>query len=446
MESDMNTDPDFLKWSLEEKRELLKKILHENKTASQSSIDFKTTEFKRVEAFLKYCSSKGIKNPYFRCVEGVSRDVISIAGKEYINFSGYNYVGCSGDPYVNHSVFKAIEQFGTSVSASRVASGNKTIHLQLEEMLAKNLDCEAALCFVGGYTTNVSTIGHLMTSEDLILQDSLAHRSLIAGAIVSGARRVSFKHNDIEDLELKCKEFRHQYKKCIIVIEGVYSMDGDIPDLPSYIALKNKYDCMLMIDEAHSAGVLGQTGKGIRELFGVHGHDVDIWMGTLSKSYASCGGYIAGTQNLIKNLKYTCPGFVYSVGLSPPATAAAIASLELIDREPDRLIQLHAMANLFRDESKKYGLDIGLSHGSGVVPIITGKSSYALYLSDRLFKQGINAQPIFYPAVEENLARVRFFISSLHSESQIKTTVNVIARTLKEIQDDSGLIADFPVD
>lgn len=442
----MMSNPDFSKLNIEEKRELLKKILQEKEMVNQDDIDFSSMDLKRINGLITHVSSVGIENPYFRCAEGVSRDVVTIAGKEYVNFSGYNYLGCSGDPYVNQAVFKAIEQYGTSASASRIASGNKTIHLQLESMLAKNYDSEAALCFVGGYTTNASTIGHLMTSEDLILQDSLAHRSLITGTILSGARRMGFKHNDLEDLELKCKEFRHQYKQCLIIIEGVYSMDGDIPDLPSYIALKNKYGCKLMVDEAHSAGVLGITGKGIREHFGVAGRDVDIWMGTLSKSYATCGGYIAGAQTLIDNLKYTCPGFVYSVGLPPPSAAAAIAALELIDREPERLVNVRARANLFREESKKYGLDIGLSHESAVVPIITKKSSYALYLSDRLFKQGINAQPIFYPAVEENLARVRFFISSLHSELQISTTVKIIAKTLADIQNDPGLIQLFPED
>lgn len=433
-------DPNLAHLSVQEKRALLKKMMGEKKHNEIDSIEvFKTEDTKRLDKLLAFYKEIGIDNPYFRYGDGLSGDTISIEGKSYINYASYNYTGCCGAPYVNHAVWQAIEQFGTSSSASRVVSGNKTIHKVLEDKLARNLGVEAALCFVGGYTTNASVISHLMTSEDLILQDSLAHRSLITGSVSSGARRIFFNHNDLSDLEAKLKENRSQYRHCLIIIEGVYSMDGDIADLPGYIVLKNKYKSLLMVDEAHSMGVIGKTGKGLSEYFNLPGSDVDIWMGTLSKAYATCGGYIAGSQLLIDNLKYSCPGFIYSVGLPPPSAAAALASIELIEQEPERIATLKARADLFRNESRRYGLNIGVSHDSAIVPIITGNSTYAIYLSDSLFKQGINAQPIFYPTVEESAARVRFFISCLHSESQIIKTVKIIADIMHAIDSDAVL-------
>ncbi len=430
--------------TIDEKRVLLKKMMAEKQAQTAPKSSFARDAVKGLEMQEALLTSMGVANPYFHTVESVSRDTVIIHGEEYINFSGYNYLGCSGDDYVNDYVINIVKKFGTSSSASRVASGDKNLHLQLENMIANKLGVQAALCFVGGYTTNVSTIGHIMTQGDLILHDSLAHRSLIVGATLSGARRMSFSHDNLEELDEKCRDHRSEHAKCLILIEGVYSMDGDIPNLPKYIELKKKYDCMLMVDEAHSAGVLGNTGEGIREHFDVDGKDVDIWMGTLSKAYASCGGYIAGTNDLIKYLKYTAPGFVYSVGMPPPSVAAAIASMELIAKEPERVSKLHAISDLFREESKKYGLNIGLSADSAVIPIITGKSTYSLYLADRLYKEHINVQPIFYPTVEEGAARLRFFVSCLHSEEQIKHTVKKTAEIFEDIKQDKSLLQEFP--
>jgi 7-keto-8-aminopelargonate synthetase-like enzyme len=210
-------------------------------------------------------------------------------------------------------------------------------------------------------------------------------------------------------------------------------MDGDYPDLPKFVDIKNRHKVWLMVDEAHSMGTMGTTGRGIGEHFGVSGKEVDIWMGTLSKSFGSCGGYIAGCAELIELLKYTAPGFVFSVGLSPTNTAAAIASLKTLQAHPERVATLHARSKLFLQAAAKAGLNTGNSHDTPVIPVITGNSLHALLLSHKMFEAGVNVQPILYPAVEESAARLRFFVNCTHTEEQILYTVEKAAEALREI-------------
>ena len=210
-------------------------------------------------------------------------------------------------------------------------------------------------------------------------------------------------------------------------------MDGDIANLPRFIELRKRHKTLLMIDEAHSAGTLGATGRGIGEHFGVDRRSVDIWMGTLSKSFGSCGGYVAGSQALVEYLKYTTPGFLYSVGMTPPSAAAALASLELLQAEPQRVKQLQERARLFLELTKARGLNTGLSKDSPVVPVILGNTMHCLRLSQAMFARGVNVQPILYPAVEEKAARLRFFITSKHTEEQIRYTVDMMAEELEKI-------------
>ncbi len=213
---------------------------------------------------------------------------------------------------------------------------------------------EDAVVYVGGHSTNESTIGHLFGPGDLILHDALSHNSILQGSILSGARRRPFAHNDWQAADEILTRCRHEYRRILLVIEGVYSMDGDIPDLPRFIDVKRRHRVLLMIDEAHSMGVLGATGRGIGEHFGINRADVDIWMGTLSKSFGSCGGYIAGTKALVEYLKYTSPGFVYSVGLSPPNAAAALASIRLLEAEPERVARLRHRSRLFLELARPW--------------------------------------------------------------------------------------------
>jgi 8-amino-7-oxononanoate synthase len=211
-------------------------------------------------------------------------------------------------------------------------------------------------------------------------------------------------------------------------------MDGDIPDIPKFIEIKNRHNVFLMVDDAHSMGVLGKNGFGITEYFSLNDGDIDILMGTLSKTLAACGGYVCGKHTLIENLKYTSPGFVYSVGISPPVAAAALEALNILIEEPERVTKLQENGKLFFDSAKSRHLDIGYCQGYAVIPVIVGSSLIAAKLSNILFEQGINVQPIIYPAVEERAARLRFFLSSTHTEEQITSTVDKVAKELKSLK------------
>jgi 8-amino-7-oxononanoate synthase len=393
----------------------------------------KMPEYRRLKETMQLLAQTGVPNPYFTVHQSVTRDTTVIGDRELINFCSYNYLGMSGDPEVSQAAKEAIDRYGTSVSASRLVSGEKAIHAELESALARLVGAESAMVYVGGHATNESTIGHLFGPGDLILHDALAHNSIIQGAILSGARRRPFPHNDWQELDSILREGRSEYRRVLVVLEGVYSMDGDFPELPRFIEVKTRHKAFLMVDEAHSIGTMGRTGHGIGEHFGTDPRQVDIWMGTLSKSFGSCGGYLAGCREMIEYLKYTSPGFVYSVGLSPPNAAAALASLNVLQNEPQRVARLQARASLFLQLARERGLNTGLSNHTPVVPVITGNSLVALQLSHRLFERGINVQPILYPAVEESAARLRFFITACHSGEQIRCAVEATAEALKEI-------------
>ncbi|HEY8145519.1 MAG TPA: aminotransferase class I/II-fold pyridoxal phosphate-dependent enzyme [Kofleriaceae bacterium] len=375
----------------------------------------------------------GLENPYFHLHEGVTNQRSHIAGVEYVNYSSYNYVSLSGHPEVNRAVERAVARYGTSVSASRVASGERPLHRQLERAIADFLGCEDAIAMVSGHATNVSVIGHLLDQRDVILHDSLAHDSILGGAKLSGARRRPFPHNDTDALEHLLAQIRPNARRVLIAVEGVYSMDGDLARLDRIVQLKKRYGALLLVDEAHSLGVVGATGRGIGEHFAVDRADVDLWMGTLSKSLASCGGYIAGSAALIDFLKYTTPGFIYSVGLTPANAAAALAALEILTREPERVATLHDRCRFFLERMRERGIDTGMSRDSAVVPCIVPSSLDCLRLAQALHGRGINVQPILYPAVEENLARLRFFVTSGHSEADLVRTAEAVRQELMAI-------------
>ena len=375
----------------------------------------------------------GIENPFFRPHEGIAGAETVIGGRTLINLVSYNYLGLNGDPRVLDAATAAMHRYGTSVSASRLVSGERPIHRELEASLAQVYDAEDCLAFVSGHATNVTVISHLVGAGDLILHDALAHNSIIQGAVLSGARRVGFAHNDLANLESALRAHKTQSARTLIVIEGHYSMDGDVPDLAGVVALARQFGAYLMVDEAHSLGVLGATGRGIAEYAGVAPGEIDIWMGTLSKSLSACGGYIAGAAEIVDYLRCSAPGFVYSVGMSPPIAAAALASLRLMAEEPWRVTRLNSNASLFLNEARQAGLDVGSSIGAAIVPVIIGSSIRAARVADLLFQRGINVQPILHPAVPERSARLRVFLSALHSETQIRTAVSEIARAVAEV-------------
>lgn len=370
----------------------------------------------------------GVSNPFFKLHEGIAGATTIINGKEYLNYASYNYLGLSGHPAVAAAAKQAIDQYGTSVSASRPVSGERPIHRQLEKALAETYQVDDAVAFVSGHATNVSTIGYLFGPKDLVLHDELIHNSILQGIQLSGAKRLSFPHNDHAALEQILKNQRHAFERVLVVLEGIYSMDGDYPDLPAFVEIKNRYRAFLMVDEAHSFGVMGETGLGIREHFGLQGSDVDIWMGTLSKALAGCGGYIAGETALVEHLKFLAPGFLYSVGMPPSVAASSLAALTFMQQAPELTATLKARGRLFQKLAQEAGINTGSSSGLAIVPAITGSSLTAARLAETLFEQGINVQPIIYPAVPEKSARLRFFISCLHTEEQIRQTVAILAK------------------
>ncbi|PXY00343.1 aminotransferase class I/II-fold pyridoxal phosphate-dependent enzyme [Halomonas sp. LBP4] len=374
----------------------------------------------------------GLTDPFFKVHDGNAGATSVIDGRECLNFASYNYLGFSGDPRVNRAARDAVERYGTSVSASRVVSGERPIHGELERALAAAYGVEDAVAFVSGHATNVSTLGYLMGPKDLVLHDEYIHNSSLVGAQLSGARRISFPHNDASSLDALLTRHRGQFERVLIVIEGLYSMDGDVPDLPRFVELKRRHQAWLMVDEAHSFGVLGEHGLGLSEHFAVPTGDVDIWMGTLSKSLAGCGGYIAGCRELVETLRYLAPGFLYSVGLPAQVAAPSLKALELMDEEPERVQKLHAISRYFLEQARHMGLDTGHSIGAAVVPVIVGSSPLAARLSHDLFQRGINVQPILHPAVPEKSARLRFFLSCEHSEKQVDGTLEALRFAMAE--------------
>jgi 8-amino-7-oxononanoate synthase len=368
----------------------------------------------------------GIADPFFRVHQGIAGAETVIGNASYVNFASYNYLGLNGDPRITAAAKAAIDRYGTSVSASRPVSGERPVHRELEQALARIHGAEDCVALVGGHSTNVTVIGHLLGRNDVIVHDALIHNSIVQGSILSGARRVPFRHLDPEAADKVLSETRSRHGHALLVIEGHYSMDGDVPDLAAFVTVARRHRAWLMVDEAHSLGVLGPRGFGLADHAGVDPGEVDIWMGTLSKTLVSCGGYIAGRKDLVDYLKRMAPGFVFSVGMAPPCAAAALAALEILQREPERVRRLNERAALFRQLAHDGGLDVGGSVGAAIVPIITGSSIAAARLSQALFERGINVQPILYPAVPERAARLRFFLTAEHSEAQVRDAAAIL--------------------
>ncbi|MEM6847202.1 MAG: aminotransferase class I/II-fold pyridoxal phosphate-dependent enzyme [Pseudomonadota bacterium] len=375
----------------------------------------------------------GIESPFFRSHDGRAAAHTVIGGETMINWSSYDYVGLNGHPRIAAAAQEAIDQFGTSVSASRVVSGERQVHRDLEKAIARFLGVEDAVVMVSGHATNVTTIGHMLTPKDLVLADAFIHNSVVEGVRLSGATRLTFRHNDLDHLEALLDRHRANHSRVLIAVEGLYSMDGDSPPLRPLVELKNRYDAWLLVDEAHALGVVGATGRGLAERDNVDPNAVEFWMGTLSKTLCSCGGFIAGSTALVEYLKATAPGFVFSVGLPAASAVAAKTAINILDEEPERVTELCRIGQRFLNGATAMGFDVGTSEGSAVIPIIVGDSILAAMVSHKLSKAGVNVQPIIFPAVPENAARLRFFITSNHTDDDVDQTL----ATLKECMDET---------
>jgi len=384
----------------------------------------------------------GLANPFYREHGEKAGAWSRIADQEVANFASYDYLGLNGHPDITEQVAKSLELWGTSVSASRITAGERPFHRALESALADVYGAEDAVTFVSGHAGAVSTIAALMGPKDLVVYDSLSHNCVVVGAQLSGAARRSFPHNDLNALDELLASSRDNHERVLIVVEGLYSMDGDGPQLAELVALKEKWGAWLMVDDAHSLGVLGDKGLGIFEEQGVDPRSVDIWLGTLSKTLVSCGGYVAGSGDLIDFLKFTAPGLVYSVGMPASNAIAALTALGLMRREPERVARLRARGKRFRDTARAAGLDTGLSWGLAVTPLIIGDSLKTVLLAEKLLQRGYNAVPIIPPGVPERSARLRFFISSEHTTDQIDGAVAAAAEELDLLNRSGSTVAD----
>ncbi|KXG87421.1 aminotransferase class I/II-fold pyridoxal phosphate-dependent enzyme [Agrobacterium bohemicum] len=390
-------------------------------------------EYKKIIAQKAISDLAGVDNPFYRSHQGAAGATTRIDGRELINFASYDYISANTHPEVLKAATVAISAYGISASASRLVAGERPLHAILEQKLASVYGTEAAVCFVSGYLTNSTIISCVVGPKDLVIHDELIHNSVLSGVKLSGASRRFFRHNDPADLEKILSSIEGDFDRILVIVEGVYSMDGDIANLPELVRLRSKFGFWLMVDEAHALGVLGETGRGTFEHFGIDSSSVDIWMGTLSKTASSCGGYIAGSLPLIEILKAQAGGFVYSVGLAPALASAAHASLLVLENEPERVASLRRNGKFFLQLAQQAGLDTGPSEGYSVVPVIVGDSLRAVQLSNDLLKAGINALPIIYPAVQEGMARLRFFLTSDHTPEQIAQAVKLTDEILQDL-------------
>ena len=357
---------------------------------------------------------------------------VRTGGREMLMFASYGYLGLLGHPRINAAAKAAIDAFGTGTHGVRLLAGTLKLHTELEQTIARFKHTDAAVTFSSGYVTNLTAISTMVGRHDVVICDKLNHASIVDGCLLSGADLVRFRHNDMADLE-RCLQKVEDDAAKLVVVDAVFSMDGDIVNLPRVVELCQKYGAWLMVDEAHSIGVLGRQGRGLAEHFGLAASQIDILMGTLSKSLASCGGYVAGGHDLIRYLRYTCPGFIFSAGISPANAAAALKAIEMVEAEPWRVEGLRDNALAFSAMARARGLDTGPANGSGVIPVMVGEDAAAILLSNDLFAAGLNVQPLVSPAVDPGKARLRFFISCLHTNTQLAAAVDLTAQKLRSI-------------
>ena len=388
---------------------------------TQSLADYATKRFRLAgKAYLD------LGDPFFAPIDTLRREV-EINGRHFVSFANYDYLGLASHPMIKAAAAAALDTLGIGALGSRLVGGERSTHRHLEAGLAKFLGVEAALTLVSGYLTNVTTISHILGSRDVLFIDELSHNSIVSGAKATTAETIIFRHNDLDHLDFLLRERRGNYRNALIVAEGLYSMDGDIADLVSLVEIKERRRAWLLIDEAHSIGVLGSKGRGLWEHSSVDPQQIDLIIGTLSKTLASCGGFVAGKESVISWLRYTLPGFVYSVGLSPVITAAAETALQLMQQETWRIERLRQNAELFVDLAHDAGLDTGPAIGRGVVPILFSDSLETLAASSHLMDNGYYVPPIIQIGVPKNQPRLRFFLSALHTEAEIKGVTDLLA-------------------
>ncbi|MGE4060443.1 MAG: aminotransferase class I/II-fold pyridoxal phosphate-dependent enzyme [Sphingomonadales bacterium] len=365
-------------------------------------------------------------------------------GQTLTSFASYDYLGLAKDPRVLDAAAEAVHTIGIGSGASRLVGGERSIHRGLEQDIADFIGVEDSLCLVSGYMTNVSFVGHMLMKGDLLLIDDLSHNSIIVGTEISRATVVRFPHNDLAELDAFLNQHRSEFRRVIVVVEGLYSMDGDLPDLPRLIELKKRHNFWLMVDEAHSLGVLGASGRGIAERFGIRADEIDFIIGTLSKSLAGAGGFIAGRKFLIDWLRFTLPAFVYSVGLPPVIAHAVRKCIAILREEPWLVEKLHRNSQFFLSEARARGLEVGPAVGEAIVPVIFPDPYTCLEVANGLVEYGFYAPPVVLVGVPKEGPRIRCFISSAHTDDEMIRFLDALkelSRTIVPLKgsDDSAI-------
>lgn len=353
-----------------------------------------------------------------------------VDGKRVLNMCSNNYLGFANDPRLREAAKRAIDEYGVGPAAVRSIAGTMSLHLELERKIAEFKRTEAAISLQGGLISNLAAIPLLMGEGDLILTDELNHASIIDGCRLTKAKRAIYPHRDADGLA-KALEENKAVKKKLIVTDGVFSMDGDLAPLPEIVELAEKYEAIVMVDDAHGEGVLGSHGRGIADHFGLHGR-VDLEMGTMSKAFGVVGGYLAGKAKIVEYLRQRARPFLFSSATTPADVAACIAAISILQETDEPVRRLWENARYFKAEMKRLGFDTGLSE-TPITPVILGEAQTAWDFSKRLFDEGIFAQAIAYPTVPKGKARIRVMISALHTKSDLDFALERFSKVGKEL-------------
>lgn len=390
---------------------------------------------------LKIARATGLY-PYFKAINSTDGTEVVVDGKPVIMVGSNNYLGLSLHPKVKEAAIHATEKYGTSCSGSRLLNGTLDLHVELEERLARFLGKEMALCFSTGFTTNLGTLSALLERRDYVFSDRLNHASILEGIRSSFGEHKRYRHNDMADLERLLTNAPAEAPK-LIVTDGVFSMEGDFADLRGIVALKKKFGARVMVDEAHGLGVLGAHGRGLSEHLGVE-DDVDLVMGTFSKSFGSLGGVIAGPKEVIEWIKHKARAMVFQASITPASVASALASLEIIETEPERRERLWRIANKMRNAFRLLGYDTGLSDGP-VVPVLIGDQIKCFRLWKALYENGVFANPVIPPAVEPGQSLMRTSYMCTHTDEQLDRVIEqfeVLGKKFKVLSPDAPTAAE----
>jgi len=356
---------------------------------------------------------------------------LTVDGKNVLNFCSNNYLGLANHPKIVEAAKEATKKYGVGPAAVRSIAGTMDLHVQLEQRLARFKGAEDVITFQSGFTANLGTIAALVGKEDVIFSDRLNHASIIDGCRLSGAKIVAYEHNDPGALEDAIKEHASNFRRALIITDGVFSMDGDIAPLPALVEVARKYDILFMVDDAHGEGVLGKGGRGIVDHFGLHGK-VDIEVGTMSKAFGVVGGMVAGDKVIIEWLRQRGRPFLFSSAVTAPDAAACLAAVDLLEESTELVDKLWANAKYFKAEMKKLGFDTGVSE-TPITPVMLGEAPLAQQFSRDLFEEGVFAMAIGFPTVAKGKARIRVMISAAHDNDDLGKGLEAFAKVGKKL-------------